>query len=543
MIAPRDRKLLLGAWAVVVALVLGAWGLGAFRVADHALDDYRFDVRGTQRPDPGIVLVLIDDNTLQEVGQFPFPRAEHARLLDRLRRAGARLVVYDVVFAEPSRDPEQDDQLIRAMARSSVVIGAAETDDDGRPNVLGGVAAEIGAGVGSVNFAPDDHGRIRTMAARVDGLQTLAVAAALRLGHRDAGRGRLAGGDVPIDYAGPDGTYPSFGFADVLKGRVPAARLRGRTVIVGGSNPVLQDLHPTPTAALMSGPEIQANALATILSGLPLRAAPGWLTVLLTLLAAGLPALAALRVGPWRLIATVVAGGVALAALDLILFTAFGLQAEMVAPFAALGTSVAVTMLIGVLSARYEAAAARLRAVEAADESRRAVERDLHDGAQQRLMALALELDGNGDRRGAAQVRAAVDELRQLTRGVYPHALVEGGLDAGLEEFVERMPATVRLQGHTGRRLARATETVAYFTVSEGVTNALKHASASTIDVRVAVEGRWLVVSVVDDGCGGADASGSGLSGVRERVSAHGGSLDLRSGPGAGTALSLRLPL
>jgi signal transduction histidine kinase len=205
---------------------------------------------------------------------------------------------------------------------------------------------------------------------------------------------------------------------------------------------------------------------------------------------------------------------------------------------------------------RDELAASRARLVEAADKARRRIERDLHDGAQQRLVAAALELslldqllerDPAGARAMLARAREQLDgglaELRDLARGIHPTVLTDRGVEAALAALVGRAPVRVDLRAAVPERLDASIEAAAYFLVSEALTNAAKHADADTVSVDVSCGDGTLVVTIADDGVGGADpGGGSGLRGLVDRVDAVGGTLDVTSAPGRGTRLCARLP-
>jgi signal transduction histidine kinase len=201
---------------------------------------------------------------------------------------------------------------------------------------------------------------------------------------------------------------------------------------------------------------------------------------------------------------------------------------------------------------------ARSRIIAAADDERRRLERDLHDGAQQRLVALTLTLglarrqveSGDDDEarerltEAEQEARLAIDELRELARGIHPAILTSRGLDAALTELSGRAAVPVIVEGEVGERLAPEIEAAAYFTVSEALANVGKYAEASQARVRIGVRDGALDVVVADDGRGGADPeSGSGLRGLFDRVGAVGGTLAIDSPPGAGTTLTARLPL
>ena len=199
----------------------------------------------------------------------------------------------------------------------------------------------------------------------------------------------------------------------------------------------------------------------------------------------------------------------------------------------------------------------RAAAVEAAEAERRRIERDLHDGAQQRLVALAVDLgsarermetDPEGARSLVAEAheeaKAALREIRDLVRGIHPVILEDRGLDAALSAVVARSPVPVDLRVELGsRRLPQAVESAAYFVVSESLANVARHARATRASVSMAATADRLVVEVHDDGVGGADpAAGTGLRGLRDRVVALGGALDILSPPGGPTTVLVELP-
>jgi signal transduction histidine kinase len=202
-----------------------------------------------------------------------------------------------------------------------------------------------------------------------------------------------------------------------------------------------------------------------------------------------------------------------------------------------------------------EVRAAGTRVLEATQSERRRLERDLHDGAQQRLVALSLELgmleaklgDDPDARRALAEARGeltrSLDELRELARGIHPAVLTGHGLEVALEGLVTRAPVPVRLHVEVGGDLPEAVEVAAYFLVSESLTNVAKYAQASTASVDVVRANGDVVIDVVDDGVGGADATaGSGLRGLADRVEALGGQLRVTSPAGDGTRLHAEIP-
>ncbi len=198
----------------------------------------------------------------------------------------------------------------------------------------------------------------------------------------------------------------------------------------------------------------------------------------------------------------------------------------------------------------------RARIVEAGDTARRQVERDLHDGAQQRLLTVALALKlarGQLGRSAPEQIAALLDEagdelsgalheLRELARGIYPVLLTDAGLGPAIEELAQRSPIPATVLAVPPGRLPGPVEQAAYFVVSEALANAAKHAGAGEVRVTAEVVAGTLCVEVVDDGVGGADPAGSGLRGLADRVAAVGGTLEVRGARGEGTHLTARLP-
>jgi signal transduction histidine kinase len=202
-----------------------------------------------------------------------------------------------------------------------------------------------------------------------------------------------------------------------------------------------------------------------------------------------------------------------------------------------------------------ELRSSRARIVEASLEARRRLERDLHDGAQQHLVALSLDLqlirnrvtdDAEASRIVEGSIHKltrALSELRELARGIHPAILTDRGLDAALAALVERTPVPVDYDVDLGRRVAPAVEAAAYFVVAEALTNVVKYARANEASVRIRREDDRVVVEIEDDGVGGATpAGGSGLRGLEDRVSALDGTLTVESPPGQGTRIAAEIP-
>ncbi|MFC0429849.1 sensor histidine kinase [Kutzneria buriramensis] len=245
-----------------------------------------------------------------------------------------------------------------------------------------------------------------------------------------------------------------------------------------------------------------------------------------------------------------------------------GVVAFHLAPWVAVGTvrldlARAVTLLgpsrrhqLAALSAQVETVVhSRADVIAAADAERRRIERDLHDGAQQRLVSLAmnlgmarLDLDDVPDHARRAieeaheEAKQALTELRDLVRGLYPAVLDERGLDAALSGISARSPVPVTLTVDLSGRASRTTEAVAYFVVSEALANVAKHSGASRVDVRVSRRDNMITVVVADDGRGGAEVAGAGLLGLAQRVGSIDGTLHVESPVGGPTVLTAELP-
>jgi signal transduction histidine kinase len=206
---------------------------------------------------------------------------------------------------------------------------------------------------------------------------------------------------------------------------------------------------------------------------------------------------------------------------------------------------------------RAELTASRARIVAAADEARRGFERDLHDGAQQRIVSLGLELRAAEDAVPSEQpaLRARIShivvglagvsgDLQEISRGIHPAILSKGGLGPAIKTLARRSTVPVKLDLSVNQRLSESVEVAAYYVVAEALANAAKHAQASEVAVSVTADGGNLVLSIRDDGVGGAvPGKGSGLIGLKDRVAALAGHLEVASPAGRGTTLTVTIPL
>jgi signal transduction histidine kinase len=206
---------------------------------------------------------------------------------------------------------------------------------------------------------------------------------------------------------------------------------------------------------------------------------------------------------------------------------------------------------------RAELKASRARVVAAADQARREIERNLHDGAQQRIVSLGLGLRALEASVPEEQhaVRRQLDnlvngmadlytELQELSRGIHPAILSKGGLGPAIKTLARRSVVPVRLDVDVDRRLPESTEAAAYYVIAEALTNTAKHAEASEVTVRAGFDGDDLKLEVADDGIGGAaPGGGTGLIGLKDRVEAVSGTLDVTSPTGGGTLVVARIPV
>ena len=349
------------AMAVLVAVLTAAlWiGLhagGALSVLELDSVDARFPYR-PDRPPRDVAFVAVDDVTFSDLDQrWPFRRSLHARVIDRLTRAGARTIAYDVQFTEPTRVKE-DNALIEAVDRAPrIVLATTEVDAKGRSRVLGGeeLLAEIGARSGNAILNQDKGGVQRKVPYSFDGLESFAVVATELATGRKVERSAFDDGEAWIDYLGPPGAVPTYSFSRVLRGRFPADAFRGRVVVVGASAPKLQDVHPVPTSSddVMAGGEVQANAISTVLRGLPLSRSGGVLDALIIALLACLAPALGLRWGVRLMLPVMLVVAAAYVAIVVLAFRS-GLILPLVHPLGAVITAVfgtlGVALMLGTL--------------------------------------------------------------------------------------------------------------------------------------------------------------------------------------------------
>jgi adenylate cyclase len=339
--------LLLAVLGAALAVSLAARSSGLLDQLELDSVDVRFAVRGNVER-PQVVVVAIDQESVSDlqVGRI-LPRTMHAQVIDRLERAGARTIAYDAEFR--GRTDRRDDRALLASLRRARPVVLATHDVGDRPlRIPAGVRRPdiVGARLGSIELLTDQDGTVRQMASRFGPVKSFPVVAAETALGRSVDAGAFSDGDAWIDYAGPPGAIRTYSFARVLRGAFPANAFRGKVVVVGATDPSFKDLFPVPgTADEMAGAEIQANAVATILSGFPLKDASGIVDLAaLMLMALAAPAAAARFTAASSLLISSAAFVVLLVAAQLAFDT--GRIVELVYPLTALlvGTIGAVTV-------------------------------------------------------------------------------------------------------------------------------------------------------------------------------------------------------
>jgi len=320
----RLRGLLLA----LVALGAGAIGIAAYATGllgslEGSTINGRFSIRGTQRPPSNVVIVAVDNKTLQDINQWPFRRAVYAQLIDNLAAEHPAAIAFDIELADRSSVGKtcrvsglpfacDDLALLTAVDNHPGVTVFATTapsaSGNGQMRFLGsGVGTslleDVGSRPGAALFPENQSGGVfRQMTYAVQGIDTLPVATVEVATHKTIPRSKFGNGDQWIDFLGAAHTIPYVSFSSVYSpsryGALAPNFFRGKIVVVGTTQPSLQDFHATSTDGQMPGPEIQANAIETILRGFPLQSVPGWINLaLIVLLAVAIP-LASLRVGP-----------------------------------------------------------------------------------------------------------------------------------------------------------------------------------------------------------------------------------------------------
>jgi len=297
-------------------LIAPGSGWDIFGGAELSSIDRRFAIRGQEKPPKEIVVVKIDDTTFSELGKrWPFTRTVHAKAIKNLKAAGAKVIAYDIQFSEPTEGRQgivQDNTFMdENRAAGNLVFSTTEVNDKGEGKFLGGQQglAYARARLGNGNFDTDPGGIIRRTPYELQGLKSFAVATAGRATGKTAHA--FSNDTKLIDFTGPAGTMTSIPFSRVYLNRFPRGLFRDKIVVVGASAPSLQDVHPVSFGRdEMPGPEIQANAIATVLHDLPLTLVPRWVNLVLIIVLGFLCPLASLRLNLlWTLMLAIGAAG------------------------------------------------------------------------------------------------------------------------------------------------------------------------------------------------------------------------------------------
>jgi adenylate cyclase len=332
----RLRAILLGVVALLaVAVGLAAYGTKLFESVELSTVDARFGVRGDEKPPSNLVVVGVDAESQQQLNeQWPFPRSFHARVIDRLKADGAKIIAVDIAISQPSKRkprfcnfagadlPPDDCALLQSSAAAkNLVFSATEVGAKQSVPFVGQTATpdimrQLGARAGYTGIVDDPDGSARRYLYGFNGLKSFAIAVVERETGRSVPRSAFTdeGHSAWIDFYGPPGTIPEVPYWKVYQGKTPPGYFRGKTVVVGATDPVLKDVFHTSTSGdqLMSGPELQAHAIGTVRRGNPLREASGGVDVLLIVLLGLVAPLAALRLRLWGLLVAFVAAALLL---------------------------------------------------------------------------------------------------------------------------------------------------------------------------------------------------------------------------------------
>jgi adenylate cyclase len=317
------RRLLLAMVGVIcTAGAIAAYEADLGRTLELSTVNTRFQIRGDQSPPRDIVLVGIDATSFNELGlRWPFPRRVHAQVIANIARDHPKVIAYDVQFTEPSDCPtsasgaqapagqcpqahSDEVALLTALnnAGGRTVMVTTETDAQGNTRFLGtdgnSLLAEVGSRPASALLPTDPGGVLRRVGYSADRLKTLAVVSAEVAQARRIPPKLFGGRSAWIDFYGPEGTFKSVSFSKIYSGAFPPGFFHNKIVVVGPSAPSLQDIHPTSTSSQMVGPEIQANAIATVMRGLPLRTLGSWWEIILIVLMGVAIPIASVRAGP-----------------------------------------------------------------------------------------------------------------------------------------------------------------------------------------------------------------------------------------------------
>lgn len=293
-----SRRWLLAGVAVVASLAgVALYAVGVLQSLQNAAIDESFTLRGARPPSAGIVIVAVDNYSLGRINsQLPIPRSDYARLLDVLHRASPRLIGLDLQFIGASLHPEQDRALLGAFARDGPVLVSVTDNGTGVPTIVG-VRNPRGVVPASGAVDTDSDGVLRKLMYVQLRIPTFAIRAAEMLRGRPVRAAQVPGNHAWIDFAGPPGTYPIYSMAKVLDAQVPPSAFAGKVVLVGITAPIGKDVFTTSASPNpMSGVEVQANSIETVLRGFPLQSSSLILSLAVIIALAVVPVLLSFRV-------------------------------------------------------------------------------------------------------------------------------------------------------------------------------------------------------------------------------------------------------
>jgi adenylate cyclase len=329
--------LLLAVAALAVAVGLVAHGTKVFKTVELSSVDARFGVRGHEKPPSDLVVVGVDAQTQLKLNeQWPFPRSFHARVIDKLKADGAKVIGVDIAISQPSKIkprycnfaganfPPDDCALLEASAAAkNLVFSATEVGKRQSIPFVGQTATpaimkQLGARAGYTGIVDDSDGAARRYLYGFNGLKSFAIAVVERETGKPVPPSLFSdeGHSAWIDFYGGPGSIPTVPYWKVYEGKTPPGYFRGKTVVVGATDPVLKDVFHSSTSGdqLMSGPELQAHAIATVRRGNPLRLASGAVNVLLIVLLGLVAPLASVRLRLWGLLVALVVAALFLVA-------------------------------------------------------------------------------------------------------------------------------------------------------------------------------------------------------------------------------------
>jgi adenylate cyclase len=395
--------------AGIVGLVILLWGLGPLKSLELSSVDKRFAIRGELPPSysKDVRVVAIDDKTFDKMDlRWPFSRAIQAKVIDKLSIAGAKVIVMDIQYTEPSRNPAEDDALGYAIWQAeNVVLSTTETSNDpgSHTAVFGGdkVVKSLGASVGNGRLPYDPGAVFRRFERTRGGIPSLSVEAVQRATGKKVSASNFPDGHAWINFAGHPKAIPTRSFSDVVDGRFPKNAFKDKIVVVGVTRDIVHDVHRTSTAQAMAGPEIHANAIATILNDFPLQAAGWFITLLLILLFGFAEPILNTRFDAMGAFLVSLGGGIVYCLIALYVFN-LGYILPIVYPLLALVLSMVASLGVNFLSAAFE---------------RERVRNEFSRFAPDSVVQQVLDQAGDGNKLGGVRLEATLlfSDLRGFT--------------------------------------------------------------------------------------------------------------------------------